>query len=564
MEYSSFNNKFTIKNNAEPIIGNVRLTSGKCKEIFDNNISFLKKFDFDRMMYWFRVCKGKPATGAPYAFGDGHFENNLYGQTAGMFLMSAATTLMWQEDTELRQTVNKIVDEMDEFIFEDGCLLPIDKKDRFTLEYPNYVRAWLTFGLLAAGYAGNEKAFELARKFGDWFNNSPELPMVKDMNLGFQGILANTELYVSPVGSKEDLDVAQKHYRENWWLELLSKKDHNAISRHPNHPHGTVLTAVEGYLDIYRITGEEYLLQCVKNTLEMIEDKWLHVGGGIVMCEKENDPHYPGCNYLRRINSYNELCCITFWILLNQRMSLLDPDNAHYYDKIEESVYNMLFGAQVGDSGYHYLGWLEGSKDLRYTDITTCCAATGSRLVSMLPQLLYSHTADSLYVNMYADSTIQIDSTDIEVNTDMPYDGKVSIKINSWNKKTLKLRIPSWCKSSVTVCSKTANPGEYLTLENISNGTVFEFELPFGLKYKKYAGADIIPNKERCAFSYGPLMLAALRNKNVSIVCNPEKATLKESKDGRFIIDDNNQIEFMPYMDIKDEPFMVYPIVEKS
>ena len=430
MEYSSHNKKFIIKNGVEPITKNVRLTGGKFKEVFDNNIAFLKKFDTDRMMYWFRVSAGKPATGAPYAFADGHFENNLFGQTAGMFLMSASTALLWQEDAQLRQTVNKIVDELEEFIFDDGCLLPVEKEERFTLEYPNYVRAWLTFGLLAAGYAGNEKAFKLARKFGDWFNNSPELPTVKDMNLGFQGILANTELYVSPVGNKEDLDVAQKFYREDWWLGLLKKKDHNAICRHPNHPHGTVLTAVEGYLDIYRITGEQSLLQCVKNTLEMIEDKWLHVGGGIVMCEQENDPHYPGCNYLKRSNSYNELCCITFWILLNQRMSLIEEGNAHYYDKIEESIYNMLFGAQVGNLGYHYLGFLEDSKDTRYVDITTCCAATGSRLVSMLPQFLYSYNDNSLYINMYADSAVQIDGNDIEVKTKSgkTYKGKIVYK----------------------------------------------------------------------------------------------------------------------------------------
>ena len=41
------------------------------------------------MLYWFRVHAGKPAPGAPYAAGDGHFENNLHGQTAGEFLMGA-------------------------------------------------------------------------------------------------------------------------------------------------------------------------------------------------------------------------------------------------------------------------------------------------------------------------------------------------------------------------------------------------------------------------------------------------------------------------------------------
>ena len=45
------------------------------------------------------------------------------------------------------------------------------------------------------------RAFELARGFGDFFNQCEVLPFVKDMNLGFQGILANTRLYDSPVGT---------------------------------------------------------------------------------------------------------------------------------------------------------------------------------------------------------------------------------------------------------------------------------------------------------------------------------------------------------------------------
>ena len=112
MEYISDNKKYLVKNSAFPPVGNVRLTGGRLKTVFDNNIAFLKKFDLDRMMYWFRVSAGKPATGAPYGFGNGHFENNLYGQTAGMFLMSAGTALLWREDKKLRDTVNLIVEEI--------------------------------------------------------------------------------------------------------------------------------------------------------------------------------------------------------------------------------------------------------------------------------------------------------------------------------------------------------------------------------------------------------------------------------------------------------------------
>lgn len=563
MEYVAQNEKIKIKNKAFPLTGNVIITGGRLKKLFDNNLSFLKRFEVDRMMYWFRVSAGKPAPGAPYAFGDGHFENNLFGQTAGMFLMCAGTALLWTEDSELREKVNAIVDEMAEFLPEDGCLLPVEMKDRITLEYPNYVRAWLIFGLLAAGYSGNNKAFEIARKFGDWFNHLKELPQIKDMNLGFQGILANTELFLSPVGTDEDLEVAQKYYREDWWLQLLKEKDHTAICRHPNHPHGTVLTALEGYLDIYRITGEEDLLICAKNCLSMIEERWQHVGGGIVMCEEVGDPQYPGCNFLNMRHSYNELCCSTFWILLNQRMALLEPDNTHYYDQIEESVYNMLTAAQVDDLGYHYNGYMEGTKDYRFIDMATCCAATGSRLVSMLPQLLYSYNEEDFYVNLFADSVASVPGCEIEVKTSLPYKGDTEIIIRQWNKKRLKIRIPYWCKKSVTVLGVTANPGEYLILENIADGMCISLNFELFIRARLYCGADIIPQKDRYAFMYGPMLLAMLRSKNAVMSCDIKDVKIQKSENGHYLIDDC-KIEFMPYMDIAFEPFTVYPVVEKA
>ena len=270
-------------------MGKVHLTGGRFFRAFENNLSFLKGFDMDRMLYWFRVHAGKPAPGAPYAAAGGHFENNLHGQTVGEFLMGAGTSLLWKEDETLRQMVRGLLAELSEYPEADGFLLPIDRATFRTKEYPNYTRAWLTFGLLDAGYAGEEAGFRLARGMGDSFNQSEVLPYVKDMNLGFQGILANTRLYDAPVGVNKDVDVASQYYQEDWWLDQVIAGDHRAIYAHPgDHPHSTLLTTLEAYCDLYRDTGNEKYLKAVKKALSMYEDKWQHVGGGINMCEHDN------------------------------------------------------------------------------------------------------------------------------------------------------------------------------------------------------------------------------------------------------------------------------------
>ena len=498
--------KYSVHYKLKAPIGGVELTDGRFKKAFDNNIGFLKGFDVDRILYWYRVHKGKPAPGVPYAAGAGHFENNLKGQTAGEFLMGAGTTLLWVEDPELRKMVREILKEMEDCRDDDGFIIPITRDEFRTKEYPNYTRAWITFGLLDAGYAGEKRAFELARDMGDWFNECDVLPFVKDMNLGFQGILANTRLYDSPVGVWKDIQVAIQAYQETWWLEQLIAGDHRAIYDHPgNHPHGTLLTTLEGYLDIYRATGEPIYINAVKSALRMYEDKWQHVGGGIVMCEY--DTYYPGCYWLSPNHKYNELCMTNFWVLLNQRMHLLEPDNAHYVDEMENSLYNMLLAAQVGDQGYHYLNFLERTKDWRWLDRCTCCASLGTRLAGLLPQFLYTYNSSEVYVDIYASSVarLPLEKGDVVISceTNLPDGGDVRITVKEAAAPfKLHLRIPRWAV-------KDGN-SHYVVHENVKAGDKFEFKLPMSFKTTLYTGGEEIPHKQRWALEYGPLLFAAM------------------------------------------------------
>ena len=540
--------------------GGVTLTGGRFKKAFDNNVSFLKKFDLDRILYWFRVNAGKPAPGAPYAAADGHFENNLHGQTAGEFLMGACTSLLWQEDAQLRRMTEELLEELSACQQPDGYLIPVDRETFKTKEYPNYTRAWLTFGLLDAGYAGHEAGFALARGMGDHFNGCDVLPYVKDLNLGFQGILANTRLYDSPVGKREDVEVAVRHYQEDWWLDQLIAKDHRAIYQHPgNHPHSTLLTTLEGYCDLYRFTGDEKYLRAVKSALSMYEDKWQHVGGGINMCEM--DAYYPGCNWLSPKHHYNELCSTNFWVLLNQRMHRLEPDNTHYVDEMENSLYNVLLASQVEDIGYHYLNYLQRTKDWRYLDPCTCCAAMGTRLVSLLPQFLYTYTDNSVSCDIYAPSVAELpNGVKLRVETDIPDGGHVTVTVLEAQKPfTLRLRIPRWATKEYS--------SYYEIHENVVAGDTFTMELSMYFRMTKYTGGEELPGKDRWAMEYGPLLYGVLGAPNPLKISfdplHPEEWFSPIPGDKRrFRIKNDDIHTYMAYVDIHDEPFDVYPVVK--
>ena len=550
--------KYAVEYRINKPMGGVQLTGGALKDAFENNVSFLKKFDMDRMLYWYRVHKGKPAPGVPYAGDAGHFENNLKGQTAGEFMMGAGTALLWQEDETLRAMVQGLIAEMDDCRDADGFIIPIPREQFDTKEYPNYTRAWITFGLLDAGYAGESRAFELARDMADYFNHSNVLPYVKDLNLGFQGILANTRMYDAPNGKWEDMQVAIDHYQETWWLKQVIAGDHRAIYDHPgNHPHSTLLTTLEGYLDLYRATGEAIYIDAVKSALHMYEDKGQHVGGGINMCEF--DTYWPGCNWLSPKHSYNELCSTNFWILLNQRMHLLFPDEAHYVDEMENSIYNVLLAAQVGDVGYHYLNFLERTKDYRYLDRATCCASLGTRLAGLLPQFVYSYAENDVYVDLFAQSRAELpNGVTLRTETNMPEDGHVKIVIEKAEHPVkLHVRIPRW--------SVKDGKSYYEIHSDVKAGDVFEYDFAFSLKTTKYSGGEELVGKERWAVEYGPLLYAAMGAPNpVSVAFDPEKPEKWFTKNGKkLILKGDTRHEYWAYKNIHDEPFSVYPVVEK-
>ena len=52
--------KYAVEYALRAPMGGVRLTGGRFQQAFEKNLSFLRGFDPDRMMYWFRVRAGRP------------------------------------------------------------------------------------------------------------------------------------------------------------------------------------------------------------------------------------------------------------------------------------------------------------------------------------------------------------------------------------------------------------------------------------------------------------------------------------------------------------------------
>jgi DUF1680 family protein len=289
------------------------------------------------------------------------------------------------------------------------------------------------------------------------------------------------------------------------------------------HPHGTEIEAFEGYLDLYKATGNYYYINAVNAFYEAYKKDWQHVGGGIVMCEFETST--PGCAWLTPPRAYNELCCTAFWIWLNQRFHRLYPDEEKYVKEKEKSLYNIAVANQDGGKAIRYFAWLEGERTgggVTHGGLVHCCCGVGTRIFGMLPEFLYSVNDDSIDFNIYNTSEFvwerENNRVTIEEISDMPYDGNVKISITCEKKEKFKvmLRIPAWADgdTEIKVGSERhyGKAGAYICIEkewgNEAVNTI-EFSLNYKWNLTKYTGVEQIEGYERYAIEYGPLLMAA-------------------------------------------------------
>ena len=554
----------------------VVLDGGLFQDAMKNNIEYLlNSYSTDDLLRQFYERTGKIKNFKPTG-SQVFWEEDLAGSNAGRFLMGAGNTLRWMDDPELRRRLNVVVDGIEECRQPNGYIMAYPEDTIFYSERAAYTRAWLTHGLLEAGYGGNPKAMPMLRGYYDWFNQQPFLPdMLRGAIQGGQGMVANTRMSVSPVGRPADAQVIQRYYQEDAWLDGLAKKEKEQIWQYPyDRPHCYLLTNLEAYLDMYLVTGETRYRDAVLGAWELYRAHWQQAGGSISIIEFEKDP--PDSNYLQQ--KLGELCGSSFWIFLSQRFQLLQPDEERYATEIEKSIYNVGIANQDRSAGLRYHTVMEGRKE-KSTHQNTCCEGQGTRLLGSLPEHIYSIAPDGIYVNLYEPSTIRWQQAgqpmELKLKTRFPYETHVSgaVKVRVPIHANMRIRVPSWAVNPMAVSVNgniigSGRPGTYLAINRQwSDGDVIGFDLPAAIRVRRYNGRDQVAGSPRYSVEYGPILLAAIGASTVNLVVDKGReaehlAAHLEPVQGsplHFTVRANAGQKFMPYWQISDEEFTCYP-----
>ncbi len=291
-----------------------------------------------------------------------------------------------------------------------------------------------------------------------------------------------------------------------------------------------------GMADIAALTNDRKYNLAIDKLWNNVVSKKLYITGGI---GSMHAGEAFGKNYhLPNLSAYNETCAAVANMLWNQRMFLLNGD-AKYIDVLERTLYNgFLSGVSISGDKFFYPNPLEsdGSHERKPWFSCSCCPTNVVRFLPSLPEYVYAHTNDDLFINLYIGNKAKIEMNSGEIiisqSTNYPWDGNVKINIEpeSKSKFTVSLRIPGWAQnkpvpSDLYHYMNKSNQETIIKINNeeikydISNGyakinrqwekgDIIEINFPM-LVRKVVANEKVDEDKGKFSIERGPLVYCA-------------------------------------------------------
>jgi uncharacterized protein len=298
-----------------------------------------------------------------------------------------------------------------------------------------------------------------------------------------------------------------------------------------------------GVADVAALTGDEKLLNAVDRIWENMVSKKIYVNGGIGAVP--SGERY-GDNYeLPNTTAYNETCAAIANVYWNERMFLLHGDSK-YIDILERSLYNgLLSGIGLDGKSFFYSNAMQVKNSFSHNSLEvtragwfdcSCCPTNLVRLLPSVPGYMYAQEADNVYVNLFANSTTELNvhnkSVRLEQQNNYPWEGNLKFIVSpkTTDAFNLLIRIPGWAQNSVVPSDLysfvnssedkievkvNGQPVEYTMQKGYAvltrkwkKGDVVEMNLPMEVRLVK-ANDNLKEDNGKVAVERGPLVYCA-------------------------------------------------------
>lgn len=582
----------------------VRLEKSWVKDRESLNTDYLMRLDPDRLLHNFRVNAGIKSDAKPL----GGWEDpgcGLRGHFTGHYLSALSMLVAKYGDKALVDRLDYLVDELDKCqkaLGDSGYLSAFPERDITHIE-TYYTGAWAPYytinkimqGLLDAyRYADNEKAYAMVLKMADYVAGRMERMGEERRTRMLQMLGANPQNEVGAMNevlyclygvSKDPKHLQLAQVFEPKWMKPAMMEGRDVLSGlHAN----THIVLVNGYSKAYDATGEEDYKTATANFWQILMDNHAYANGSSsgprpnrttptsLTAEHWGVPRQLSATLT---NEIAESCVTHNTQKLSSALFSWTAD-AKYADAYMNTFYNSVMALQSGHTGrctYHLpLGsprrkhWLS-EEDFR------CCNGSSVEAYTSLGNSIYFHRASSLWVNLYAPSTLNWadQGLTLKQSGEFPFDKKVVFEVvnasPTFNPQlsTLNLIIPSWAKSAtVSVNGKVVKrksavrEAAYISVERKwAQGDKVEVEFDYGFHVKP------MPDDENVfAIFYGPLMLAFDGGGEIILkgtLDDVMKGLVSEGNDSKVFYLNNagRQFRLTPLMLIENEEYSVYATI---
>ncbi|MET7329705.1 beta-L-arabinofuranosidase domain-containing protein [Nonomuraea sp. NPDC005650] len=233
-----------------------------------------------------------------------------------------------------------------------------------------------------------------------------------------------------------------------------------------------------GATDVAIETGDTGLLDTVRRLYDTMRRQKQHITGAVG--SRWDGEAFGEAYELPPDRAYAETCAAIGAMQWAWRL-LLATGESLYADQIELLLYNALLPAvSLAEADYFYVNTLHRRTGAR-GDVQrspahgrrpwfncACCPPNVMRTLAGLPAYLATGTQDGLQVHLYAQSTLTSGDLTVDVDTEYPWDGLVTVTVREApaREAELALRVPDWAEGA-TVDDKPVPPGGYARLRRV-------------------------------------------------------------------------------------------------
>lgn len=514
-------------------VRDVALLDGPFKRARDLNIQTLLAYDVDRLLAGYRREAGLPAKATSYSNWDG-LDGHVGGHYLSALAMNAAATnneactkRMLYMIAELKACQDANTQHHAAWGAGYVGAVPNSEKVWSTLQQGDFraFRAawvpWYNVHKMYAGlrdawlYTGNEDAKKIFLKFCDWgihitaaLIDAQMQSMLDTEQGGMNEVFADAYA----ITGDEKYLTAAKRFSHKMLLDPMSAHIDNLDNKHAN----TQVPKAIGFKRIGELSNDATYNEAGSFFWQTVTtNRTLAFGGNsrreffpsaAASIDFINDVEGP-----ESCNSYNML-------KLTEDLFRSHP-SATYADYYERTLYNHILSTQNPETGgYVYFTPVRPRHYKVYSapnEAMWCCVGSGMENHSKYNEFIYTHSNDSLFVNLFIASELAWKQKGIKIKqqTQFPYEDQTKFTITGGSSRfNLLIRYPSWVKDGdlqIKVNGKTllinAHPSSYVAINRQwQKGDVVQVLLPM------HNTLEHLPNvPEYVALLHGPIVLGA-------------------------------------------------------